>query len=261
MTLQDPDRMRRLLVPVVLTPTRPRGDEADRLRYLRSYLVMRTMIGLIGVALPFALGLGDLVLSGRGPFTRGSLSAYYYSGARDVFVGTLYAVAVFLITYKVAEANLDNTLSLVAGTAALGVATFPTDRPDPGVTLTPLQQQFGETMVATVHYLSAAVFIGSLAVLCYFFGVREGRRPRRHDGRCSPCFWKWFHWSCAAAIAAAVLYYGISRLAGGTPRDLLVTELVSVWAFGASWLMKGLELDVLLPTRATGASSTARLSS
>ena len=228
---------------------RPTAAEPDRLRYLRSYLLMRAMVGAIGVALPVGLAIGDLVLSGSNPLGRGSLSAYYYSGARDLFVGTLCAVAVFLVTYKVAETNLDNTLSLVAGAAALGVAVLPTARPDPlAVALTPVQQRLGETTVQTVHYLSAAVFIGTLGILCYYFGVREGARPRRASARRSPRFWRTFHWGCAGVIAASVGLFGVSTLAGGPDDALLVTEVASVWAFGASWLMKGLELDILRGT-------------
>lgn len=42
---------------------------------------------------------------GRGTtqLPRGSLSAYYHSGIRDLFVGSLCVTAVFLITYKMFE--------------------------------------------------------------------------------------------------------------------------------------------------------------
>ncbi len=250
-------RLRRLLTPVVRTAPRPTVFEPDRLRYLRAYLLMRTMIGVLAVALPLVLGVGDLLLSATGPFSRGSLSAYYYSGARDLFVGTLCAVAVFLVTYKVSEANLDNTLSLLAGVAAFGVALFPTRRPDPLIErLSPLQQRLGEMAVETVHYLSATVFIATLAVLCYFFGVREGARPRRAQAHRSPQFWRIYHWSCAAAIAVSVIAVSLSALTAGPADALVIAEVLSVWAFGASWLMKGLELDILRGARASQRSAS-----
>ena len=102
----------------------------DMSRYLRSYLIMRAMVGALGVALPFLLVFGDGFVFDGDPFVRGSLSSYYYSSAREVFVGTLSATAVFLITYKVVTRSLDNTLSMVAGVAVLLVAVFPTGRPN-----------------------------------------------------------------------------------------------------------------------------------
>ena len=68
--------------------------------YVRSYLTMRLWIGVIGVALPLALVFGDGLVFDEHPFPRDSLSAYYYSGTRDLFVGGLLATAIFLITYE-----------------------------------------------------------------------------------------------------------------------------------------------------------------
>jgi len=39
---------------------------------------------------------------------------------------------------------------------------------------------------------------------------------------------------------------------GEPKKALLIGEAFSVWAFGASWLMKGLELDILRGTRRAG---------
>ncbi|WP_433207035.1 hypothetical protein ACQP00_40590 [Dactylosporangium sp. CS-047395] len=125
-------------------PSEERLAEPDAgVLYLRSYLLMRAVIGFIGLALPFALVLGDLALEGGRP--RGSLSEYFYTGMRDVFVGALCVTGLFLLTYKAFEHNLDNLLSHVAGVAALGVALFSTDRTEGStIALTPLQEKMGE---------------------------------------------------------------------------------------------------------------------
>ncbi|MGI5238016.1 hypothetical protein [Dactylosporangium sp. CA-139066] len=237
------------LDPQTEGPSRPDPDRlADPdagVLYLRSYLLMRAVIGFIGLALPFLLVLGDLALeNGK---IRGSLSEYFYTGMRDVFVGSLFVTGLFLVTYKVFEHNLDNLLSIVAGVGALGVALFSTDRPK-GATLalTPLQERLGEGPVATVHYVSAAVFIICLGIISLYFGIREGRRTQLR-GRLSPQFWRRFHFTCAAGVGVAVVFIAVAELTGWLDAyALIIGETLATISFGASWLMKGLELRVLL---------------
>jgi hypothetical protein len=226
----------------------PRPTDLETSRYVRSYLIMRVLVGALGVALPFLLVLGDGLVFDGDPFPRTSLSSYYYSGVRELFVGALSATGVFLVTYKVADRTLDNTLSTFAGVAVAVVALLPTGLPPDVVEQTPLQERLGESVVETIHYVAAGAFIVSLAVISFFFGVREGTRPPR-DGRRSPAFWRRYHWTCAAAIAVAVAWIGVTELFGGPPNSLLYGEAVAAWAFGASWLVKGLELDILRGSR------------
>jgi hypothetical protein len=136
--------------------------------------------------------VGDRWL-GAGPFVRDSLSAYYYSGVRELFVGVLSAIGVFVFTYKVADHSLDNTLTLLAAVAVVAVVLFPTGLPAHVAEPTPLQEKLGETWVQTIHFVGAFVFIVSLAVISLLYGVREGRRPAQ-QGRRPPLFWRWYHW-------------------------------------------------------------------
>jgi hypothetical protein len=230
-----------LLQPELTVEPRPADPEAAR--YVRSYLIMRVFVGALGVALPFMLLLSDGLAFDGDPFPLDSLSAYYYSGARELFVGALSAIGVFLVTYKVADRTLDNTLSILAGVAVAAVALFPTG-PPAEAELTPLQELLGESVVATIHYVAAGVFIASLAVISFFFGVREGARTPK-EGRRSPMFWRRYHWFCAGAVVVALVWIVVTELVGSPSKSLLIGEAVSVWAFGASWLMKGLELDIL----------------
>ena len=234
--------MREALWPQVDVQPRASGQVADR--YVRSYLIMRVAVGALGIALPFVLVLGEPLLFDGQPFPRGSLSAYYYSGLREVFVGTLCAIGVFLVTYKVAERSRENRLSIYAGASAIVVALFPTGKPGRGVTPTPLQNLLGETTVERIHFVAGAVFIGSLAVISFYFG-----KPSPKPGSRGPSFWRWYHLLCAGFIVAALILAGVAGITGEPDKGLLIAEAVAVWAFGASWLMKGLELDVLLGSR------------
>jgi hypothetical protein len=153
---------------------------------------MRVGVGILGIALPLLLVFVDKIAFHGNPFPRGSLSVYYYSGMREEFVGILSATGIFLITYKVAELNLDNSASLLAGVSAILIPLFPAGRPPYAhVPLTPLQQLIGETATKWVHFAASGVFLVSLALITFFFGVREGKRRPRAGTR-SPAFWRWF---------------------------------------------------------------------
>jgi hypothetical protein len=224
----------------------PRPTDPELSRYVRAYMIQRFAVGVLGIALPILLVLIDGLWFDTDPFLRTSISSYYYSGVRDLFVGTMCAIGVFLITYKVAERNLDNTLSLVAGGAAVVVALFPTGLPS-GIDPTPLQERLDEAVVEWIHYIFAAAFIGSLAVISWFFGKREGNRTPAPGQRRSRKFWRVYHQACAAAIGVALAWIGITEMTDwGSRESLLYGEAAAVWAFGLSWLMKGAELDILL---------------
>jgi len=60
-----------------------------------SYLSLRKAVGWIGMSLPFVLMLG-VILIFNGNLIQESISHYYYTGMRNVFVGALCAVGLFL---------------------------------------------------------------------------------------------------------------------------------------------------------------------
>lgn len=236
------------LVPAALAPKlaiRPRPIEPDsyEARYLRTFLWLRTLVGALGIALPVVIVLLATLAFGERTI-RGSLSAYYYSGARDELVAILSAIGVFFVGYGLAEKSLENTLSVLAGAGAVVIAIFPTAPPSARVP-TPLQNAVGEHAVTIVHFAASDVFLVSLMGISFLYGWRERRRPRSAAQTCSPAFWGRFHFACAALMALALVWIVVTRTVHGPSHALLVGEWVSAWAFGASWLMKGLELDVL----------------
>jgi hypothetical protein len=229
-------------------PERENLTGAERV-YLRCYLWLRMLIGSLALLLPIVLLVGDWRLL-SGPFAaRGSLSAYYHSGMRDVFVGFLFAIAAFLVTYRAFTLRIENLLTIVAGLAAIVVAVFPTDRPAEVLARspeTPLQHSLGEGLTAGIHYGGAVSLIVLLAVISVFFGIKEAKRAPSAGHR-PPVFWTWFHWGCAAVIACACGYMLLANSAHvlDDRYSLLIGESVSVVAFGLSWLFKGVERDML----------------
>ena len=218
------------------TPPRPAlNDTGPARQYLRSYLVQRLVIGLLGLTLPAILVVKTLQRSGD---IEGSLSGYYYTDARDLFVGALIAVGVFLMTYMVLEKNLDNFFSLAAGLGALVVALVPTGAPSGVVRF--------QTLPVWMHFTAAALFIGSLGVISARFGY--GERRRTDPVATHRVFWSWFHYGCAIVILLAVLFIVVTH--NGFDKSLLVGESVAVAAFGVSWTAKGSELFKWLTTTA-----------
>jgi len=86
------------------------------------------LIGYLGLLLPVLL----IVLTALRPIRDqptwtpwGSVSAYYYSGAVAVFVGVLFALSLFLLTYQgYSQSWADRALGRIGGVCAICVAVF-----------------------------------------------------------------------------------------------------------------------------------------
>ena len=224
---------------------RPRPDNEPR--YVRSYVFTRFAIGVLGVLLPPVLVFLEPALFEGLPFPRGSLSAYYYSGLREVFVGGLWAIGVFLVVYKFLDLSWESLLSSLAGVAAVLVAIFPTEKPGDGVMSTPFQVKFGEDTVTAIHYGSAVALIELLIPIVIFFARDEGRREHRN--------WQGFHTVTAALILFGAALAAFAGITGGPNRGVLYGEWIAIWAFGASWLTKGAEWNTLWGSRGAPASA------
>ena len=87
-----------------------------------SYLTLRQMIGWIGLLMPFFVRAGAYVFEGI--HSTDSISAYYYTGMRDVFVASLVLAGVLITCYR-APGLIDNVTAIVAGLGAIGIALFP----------------------------------------------------------------------------------------------------------------------------------------
>jgi hypothetical protein len=221
------------LAPDVAVSPRPDNEP----KYVRSYVFTRFAIGSLGILLPPLLVLLEPALFEGLPAPRGSLSAYYYSGVRELFVGGLWAIGVFLVVYKFLDFSWESLLSSLAGAAAVLVAVFPTERPGDGVTLTPFQVKLGEGLVTAIHYGAAVAFIALLVPIVLFFARDEGRRGHRN--------WRGFHTIAAVLILGGAALAGFAGITGGPDKGVLLGEWIAIWAFGASWLAKGAEWETL----------------
>ena len=188
---------------------------------VHSYLFLRRAIGLIGLALPFVLIFGKQLFDGGD--LAGSLSAYYYTDVRDVFVGSMCAAGVFLLAYY-GHDFADNVASSVAGLGAIGLALFPTT-PDHDVTA-------WDRASGVLHLVFAAVFFLMLAYFCL--------RLFPHDGEQPPGIGVVYR-VCGVVILAALVLIAVTSWLRLVPEwhPALWLESVAVWSFGVAWLLKG----------------------
>jgi hypothetical protein len=241
--------------PQELRQQKDRGNPDVSLRLTE--LWSRAVVGIIGIALPIAFILGEGLSLKGGVHVRGSLSAYYHTSMRDIFVAALCVTGFFLATYMAGRSNHDFWLSFVAGVAVLGVVFFPTmrphlppDAPRCGATPSPqgcsfTQQLLGERPVAWIHFALAVIFILSLAAMCFFvFAKGEKERSEKPEMATAPRMATIVS-ACGWAILGAVAWVAIGGLLKVTVWELTplyVGELISVWAFGFAWLVKARDL-------------------
>jgi hypothetical protein len=185
---------------------------------------LRLGIGLVGIWLPFVVTIGHSVHVGR--FTLpSSISGAYYTTMRDVFVGSLSAIGVFLIFYRTSRAA--DILGTIAGLAAIGVALFPA-KPD----AVDLMVESTDSPNQVIHTVAAAILFLSLAAFCFFlFPMTSGK------GRSLVYYLS----GAAIVLGFAVAAVGTSLLPGDvekTIHPLFWGETVAIVAFGVSWFAK-----------------------
>ena len=192
------------------------------------YVKLRKVIGVLGTVLPFAVSLGALIIFNEPQ--QSSISAYYHTHMRDVFVGTLFAIGFFLYSYEYGRP--DGIAAKIAFASALGVALFPTD---PGR---------DTTFIGTLHLIFAASFFLTLSYFCLFLFVKThkgGLPPMTERKKQRNLLYR----MCGGVMIACILLMGIYHLAGGNDTALADLnpiywlEAIAIVAFGISWLTKG----------------------
>jgi hypothetical protein len=205
-------------------------------KFLHSYLTLRRWIGIIGIALPIFLVLATVL---RGRDLLSSISGYYYSDLRDVFVGCMCATGVFLIFYK-GVGKVDNWWSTAAGMMAILLAVFPTRPAD-----NPTQW---EKYVGYAHIAFSAAFFLILAVFCIFRFTRSERSPVPDPQRKSlrNAIYKGCGYTILLALALILIFGAVFEEQSRAWHPALWFEALAIFAFGTAWLIKG---QTLFPDR------------
>jgi len=210
-----------------------------------SYLGLRKAVGFIGLALPFLLFFGNKLFSGT-PWFQYSISDYYYTHMRDVFVGSLCAIGVFLITYRGYDI-CDRIAGAMASVFAIGVALFPTT---PAATTEANMSVITGTQVifGRIHLAFAALLFSTLAYFCLaLFTKSDPVQPMTAQKKKRNVVYVicgWIIVACIVLIVLAELLFlnSYSVYESATVKELhpvFWLESVAVIAFGISWLTKG----------------------
>jgi len=230
------------------TKTKPTNPQ------LISYLTLRKIIGILGIAFPILLILGSVALFGCQE-VQGSISAYYHTDMRNLFVGVLCAIGLFLLTYTGYDST-DATAGNIACLFALGVALCPTGYDGPINTC--IAELHPEGIVSTIHFISAAGLFLTLSYfsLCRF--TKTSQKPEKcwkrlqiknHENRPTgrKLIRNRIYVACGLIMIGCILLIGIYQLLSDTSfgevlsklKPVFWLETLALWAFGFSWLTKG----------------------
>ena len=194
----------------------------------------RRLIGFLGFLLPVLL----YVVAGIRP-TDGlprwrlltSVSDYYYTGAVGIFVGVLFALSLFLFTYRGYKGVVaDRLVGWLGGAAALGVALFPTSAPN-GLS----EPTWWTRQLSVVHYVSAVLLFVSF-ILFSMWLFRKSNISKRQDRPLEKRWRDTVCLVCGLTMIVSVLWAAGSSIAHA---PVFIPEAVAIFAFAISWLAKG----------------------
>jgi hypothetical protein len=179
--------------------------------------------------LPFAMAIPWWLL--RDHALQTSISDYYYTGMRNLFVGSLCAIAMFLLCCRGFDRK-DEVAGMLSALCALGVALFPT---------TPAAPSAFQREVGRAHYAFAALLFLTLAYFCLvLFKMTAAnriltRKKLQRNNVYTVCGYVIL--GSLLAIAATKIFELKYSIVGLGP--VFCFESTSLLAFGTAWLTKG----------------------
>jgi len=191
------------------------------------YRALRFLVGLVAFALPVVVWLISC--------TRlSSISASYYTEARDVLVGSLFVISALLWAYN-GHTPLEKWVSKVASLAAIVVALCPTSCDDCE----------GDAR-SIAHGIAAVVLFATIAFFCLGPFRKDTKGQAGKKGRRAKIYFVcgWIIVGCmAGAGAAEVIVPSATREAC---RIMFWAESIALWAFGVAWIVAGKVLGALV---------------
>jgi hypothetical protein len=197
-----------------------------------SYKALRKAVGWVALGLPFALVIPWWLFGNHMLPT--SISGYYYTGMRNLFVGSLCAIALFNLSCRGYDWK-DVAAGIFSAICALGVAFFPTT---PTCCAAPTPHQEG---IGAAHLVFASLLFLTLAYFCLklFTMTAQGTALTRKKLQRNRVYI-----SCGWAIIASIALIALFKMVGrtyifGQIGAMFCFETTALLAFGIAWLVKG----------------------
>ena len=200
-----------------------------------SYFSMRVAIAAIGLALPLVLLIGGAL---TGCAVQTSLSAYFHTPVRDLFVGMLFLIAAPLHLYH-GYSRRENLALNIAAVGAVMVALFPTGLPDTGACLTDAARD----PAPVLHIIGAfAFFLGGAFVAIVCAPETLDRLPEESAAR----YRMTYRSLGSIMVLTPISALAITLLVRVQPYYVLVVEILGVATLAVFWLVKTQEIRTIL---------------
>jgi len=209
---------------------------------LVSYHKLQQTVGWIALLMPIVVRL--LAYAFNRIFTTNSISAYYYTSQRDLFVGALVVGGLLLAFFRTDD-HKDRWIAFIAGLAAIGIALFPMDIAA-GVLVSP-DTANPESEAKLVQALKSGphgplgyhfLFVGVFFLLTFYlvtFRFRSNTPPnpthqkRQRNG---------VYLVCGGLMGLAFVWIGVLWVLD-KQSSIFWPETLAVMSFAAAWLVKG----------------------
>lgn len=219
------------------------SDETVREHVLNTYTYLR--LGMAGISIIFPLVLWWVGLIFDVNF-QASISSYYHTPMRDIFVGSLITIGSFLLFYQ-GITKKENFALNCAGILAVVVALTPTAFKK-GVgqvkceTFTTFPMRgISEATASYIHGTSATLFFIAIAYVCIF--TSHGTLKYIVDPRRRKFYQKIYYFLGAGMIAFPIASVLLLHFLKETNSIAYFVELAAVWVFSAYWLVKTKEIN------------------
>lgn len=203
----------------------------------RAFFRLRIAFGLLGILLPLLLALTGLIADGQ---VQPSISDFFHTTQRDLLVGGLCAIGMFLAVHRGWQSYPGRWISpdliaVIAGVAAIGVAFFPNES---DTISTFSQQTLGLKLSPAFHYASASMLYLMMSLTCFLVYAPDAQTwERRFYLVMGAIVWT-TGWN--VMILSGIKNSGDGWLAQFIETQNLVywDESIGVWAFSISWILK-----------------------
>jgi hypothetical protein len=210
---------------------------------LISERALQQSVGWIAFLMPVSVRLLAF-LSPDQVWTTNSISAYYYSSARDIFVGALVVGGVVMAFFDTGHRR-DRWISILAGASAIGIALFPM-KISIGVLRSPgtfLPDDETKLVAALLHAPHGPlgyhfIFVAAFFVLTFYLVTFRFRANTPSLPTQQKCTRNKVYIACGTLMAVAFAWIAILEL-NGQQQSIFWPETLAVMAFSAAWLVKG----------------------